>query len=794
MRIPPSFLIGCMPAGTFFKTVSSVAVVLFILTGTVNGDKRGPGRLTILAGAETHAMRYPCDCPYTPGGGLAQRSIIIDSVRATGDHVLLLDAGGFAAGGVYDTYTRGAKADSLRTHLTLRSMAHMGYDAVCIGDEELQHDIARLSAVADSINVPLISANCFLSDGSRAFPAYIIKKYGNMRIAITAVTTQERFLLRSSNAAQIRITEPADALRQLIDSLKNLSDYRIVLSHCGERMTRMLADSLAGYDLFVNGHRKSTTRPLLRHAGKPVMQFGFQGKWLSSITLRQDSGVLRVIDSSMCTVDTSRGSDPFVDELLHTHDARIDSVSRMLFDLYMMGQCPYGIDALKEYTEFMRYREDAPLRTRIWFIGSVADDGSLVSLHGEQEVQEEMYWLAVRECEPDKWHRFLYLRAHSSGPADSLAGILQLDTARIAKWVRMHGDSVLRMHYLRSTRLGITASPTLLVNNSSFEKPVEAQHMISRACSKGMLSDTLCETMPECSEDADCVREGMAGVCVESDTEAARCKYLPARACTLTVLIAPQMLTRAQQPVIAHMQRLFPGLTVRSIPLDSPGAEKLRASYTIEALPWYHFGKNIENTVRFEQIESRLEPRKEGYVFKPGAVNRTLFLTQKRVKNDIVLAVDPLFPQIDKVLESISPFFRRDNGHTFHIQPLVMTDPTEKNLAPVQRIRLEIAGRWCRMQNDYRDLFPKYLRRYAQQPGSHSWIGVLDSMGISPGRFTRISPECERTLFEWWKRERALRMQGPVHLLVENRERIDITGVEQLRSRVQEVFSHFGKK
>ena len=53
--------------------------------------------------------------------------------------MLLLDAGGFAGGGIYDNATGGRSADSQRTLSTVRAMGMMKYDATAIGDDDLQY-------------------------------------------------------------------------------------------------------------------------------------------------------------------------------------------------------------------------------------------------------------------------------------------------------------------------------------------------------------------------------------------------------------------------------------------------------------------------------------------------------------------------------------------------------------------------------------------------------------------------------------------------------------------------------
>src|SRR5690554_960468 len=75
--------------------------------------------INIIAGAETHGMIEACDCYQDPGGGLLKRSSLIKSIIKP-DNFLLLDAGGFSAGGIYDSYSEGRAGDSLRTIVTIR--------------------------------------------------------------------------------------------------------------------------------------------------------------------------------------------------------------------------------------------------------------------------------------------------------------------------------------------------------------------------------------------------------------------------------------------------------------------------------------------------------------------------------------------------------------------------------------------------------------------------------------------------------------------------------------------------
>src|SRR5437762_5349003 len=69
---------------------------------------------TILYTAEAHAALLPCDCPLEPLGGVGRRATLIKRYRERGP-ILLIDGGGWAAGGMYDEDSDGdPERDRLR--------------------------------------------------------------------------------------------------------------------------------------------------------------------------------------------------------------------------------------------------------------------------------------------------------------------------------------------------------------------------------------------------------------------------------------------------------------------------------------------------------------------------------------------------------------------------------------------------------------------------------------------------------------------------------------------------------
>jgi hypothetical protein len=780
---------------SIYRAVYTTCIYLLVCIPLVYGASAV--KLVILAGAETHAMRYPCDCPDTPGGGLAPRAVVLDSMRARYDNVLVLDAGGFAAGGIYDTYTRGPAADSLRTRAVVAAMARMDYDAVCPGDEEMQYAGGMYTGQAGTLRVPLVCANCTDSTGASVFPRAIVKDYGDIRIGITGITTRERFLEQRPGAQDVVVQDPLVALEQVWDSVQQVSDYQFVLSHCGEDYARVIADSLSGCDLIVNGHRKSSTQPLVYHAGVPIAQFGFQGKWLSAVHTVCAAGSLQVDKAEWIPVGPFRGRDRAVTNEISAFDGRIDSLSVVVYDLYLMAQCPYGRSALKEFTAFIRHSHSGSVFPRVWFIGTAAGMDSLVSLHGPAEVREELTWLAIKHTAPAMWQDFLYVRSHHEVTTDTLIQQMGIDTAGLQRWIRLHGRAALRRHYQRSTRLGVSASPTLLVNNTAVTGPVRYPHMARLACEHDALSASMCDSLPSCLSDEDCRKDGMVGECVQTDTGDGECVYTPAQPCTLTVITAPEAVMHPEKQVMAFSRRLFPGLSVREISYTAPDAHALLSAANIDALPWYRFGPNLAHTVRFEQARPSLVRSEGGFVFDSGAVAHTFFYTRTAAPGTLTIAMDPLFSRVGDVVHAIRGLGQdtmvQAHAGTLVIQPLGLARAHGSTHASEERenIRERIARRWCALQTYYPDAWEIYLRSHASDPDTAAWDGFLDSAGIDPHRFASQCSLCHERVGRWRRRERAMGLYGPVHLVVENRERIDIPGADALTARVREVFSYF---
>ena len=111
---------------------------------------------------------------------MARRVAAVDSLKKIAD-VLLVSAGDFSGNpGIIDMY---------RSKFLSDMMIRMGYDAVAVGERELNYG-TRTIKDESSDGLPLVCANLYLN-GRPAFKRAIVKKVGGIRVGVFALLAYE---------------------------------------------------------------------------------------------------------------------------------------------------------------------------------------------------------------------------------------------------------------------------------------------------------------------------------------------------------------------------------------------------------------------------------------------------------------------------------------------------------------------------------------------------------------------------------------------------------------------------
>jgi len=462
------------------------------------------------------------------------------------------------------------------------------------------------------------------------------------------------------------------------------------------------------------------------------------------------------------------------------------SPNTMVYDLYVMSQCPFGFTAVAELTELLSAFPQRKLN--VWFIGRV-DGDKLSSLRGEPEIYDETLWLGVNALYPSRYREFLSLRGSPKETTENIIKKMGLDFEKIRHWADNAGRIDLREHYIRGNELGVNASPTLFINDNKYNGRVGGGQFVRAKCAEADPMPQYCKEYPECSDDNDCFTKGKLGKCVnpgKKGKERATCEYWDDAAFTLTVLVADSAIDRPETQVIDWYERTLPGAKTNIVKFSSEEGKKLMERHNPMALPFFHFEKAVEGTHRFSMARERLDPAADGgYQLKRGAsgVRENYFPQRAEKPGQIVVYADPLVPNIGAVINVV--LSNPDFAKRVEVRPLLSGGQRDQS-QPIllNRLRSEEAQRWLTLAGGFPGSYHQYLKRYAADPGSSYWFNWLNNANVGKESFLRRIEANGPAMAVYREDIAAISSGEPVMVMINNRARITVSNERELEQQL----------
>lgn len=278
-----------------------ITLVLIILSAASSWSAE-TFRLTILHTNDLHGMMLPYDYtapnPYSRknAGGLARRYTEIQRIRKTSkDPVVLIDCG--------DLFTRGPWHTSFYGILEIEALNLMGYDMMCIGNNEFKategvDSQQKMLTLMRRSRFPWLTAN--LTVGATGVPVegihpYIVRDIKGLRVGFLGLTAP-----RSKDYPQTvgwTITDPIKAAAYWVPIARKECDVLIGVTHIADVLDEQLASQVAGIDAVVGGDSHTyipRARMVKNPEGRmvPIVQAGEQGIMLGfmQLTLEKTDG------------------------------------------------------------------------------------------------------------------------------------------------------------------------------------------------------------------------------------------------------------------------------------------------------------------------------------------------------------------------------------------------------------------------------------------------------------------------------------------------------------------------
>lgn len=240
----------------FVKGVGALSLASSSLSFVAEKRKK---KLVVLHTNDQHSRidPFPMNHPQYPGmGGFARRAAIIDKIRAEGNEVLLLDAGDVFQGTPFFNFYGG--------ELEFKLMSMMGYDAMTIGNHDLDNGIEGLIKQIPHASFPILNANYGVENSalSEKVKPYKVFNRGGFKVGVYGIGVELAGLVQDENYRGLVYQDPVKISQHVEKKLKEKEgcDIIICLSHLGysyesKKISDLeLAKQLQYTDLIIGGH------------------------------------------------------------------------------------------------------------------------------------------------------------------------------------------------------------------------------------------------------------------------------------------------------------------------------------------------------------------------------------------------------------------------------------------------------------------------------------------------------------------------------------------------------------
>ena len=308
------------------------ALIAAVLFSSCCGPMDGEYTFRILTTNDVHGHYF--DSLYVTDGtvnALTNISWYADSIRRAdgAENVILLDAGDCLQGdnaAYYFNYI-----DTASKHIYARMVEYIGYDAVVVGNHDIETGHKVYDRLVETMDVPFLAANALRTDdGHPYFQEYVTLKRHGINITIIGFTNPNiKGWLSPLLWEGMTFESLIPMAQEVVDRVrkKEDSDVVIVAVHAGtgegdgsilESQGLDLFKSLRGVDFIICAHDH---RPVVHkndsicliNAGSHCRNLGF-----GTVTLKVENGevVSRTLDADILPVD-KKNVDTRMQELFH---------------------------------------------------------------------------------------------------------------------------------------------------------------------------------------------------------------------------------------------------------------------------------------------------------------------------------------------------------------------------------------------------------------------------------------------------------------------------------------------
>ncbi len=254
------------------------ALALAASTGLRSGPKPADG-LTVTFSTEQNGYLTPCGCTKPMLGGIPRRAAFLKKQAGSGSQIRL-DNGDLTQGA--------GRQDEMKAEALVDMLGSLEYDAVNIGEKDLQFGLPFLEALQSRFKGAMLCANLRRADGSPVFKEWSVLSRAlggkGAKVVVTGLLSEQFADAVAAADPDCKLEPPAQRLEQMDAALVAAGELRILLYHGPLAEAEALATRFPHFRLVIAAHEGDHPTDALHAGGAALVCSGQDGKHVGQAT------------------------------------------------------------------------------------------------------------------------------------------------------------------------------------------------------------------------------------------------------------------------------------------------------------------------------------------------------------------------------------------------------------------------------------------------------------------------------------------------------------------------------
>lgn len=202
-----------------------------------------------------------------------------------------------------DVFGQRNRNDKLQTEFLCEVMGDLGYDAIGLGERDLNYGLGFLREMIDKYDLPFTSANVRVAgQEDLLLPEYLVIARGGIRFGIVSVLDpNKRIITMSADGSGFEVDDPVATLRTVLPRLRQECDTVVLLGHLGDGVTEQVLREVRGVDLAVMGHTYRAAKDERIVEDVVVLSSAYEGRQIgrADVFVSREDGRVMAVDVNL---------------------------------------------------------------------------------------------------------------------------------------------------------------------------------------------------------------------------------------------------------------------------------------------------------------------------------------------------------------------------------------------------------------------------------------------------------------------------------------------------------------